>query len=90
LAIQINTAINNVKNWLAQVRLDALVLIHMSDVDLTHIAGLDLLGDLEFQARHAYAGSTDPNTGKLQEGAVWISDNMERLATLDVTPYSSR
>jgi len=25
----------------------------------------------------------------VQEGATWIYDNIERLATLDVTPYAS-
>jgi hypothetical protein len=88
LAIQINTAVNNVKNWLGQVRLDAVQLLHMPDEQLTQLLAFEILGNLELQARSAFAGQTDPNTGNFQEGAVWIFDNIERLATLDVTAYS--
>jgi eukaryotic-like serine/threonine-protein kinase len=89
LAIQLNTAINNVKNWLGQVHLDALQLIHMSDEQLIQTSAFDILGGLETQARYAFAGRTDPNTGDMQEGATWIFDNTQRLAAFNVTPYSS-
>jgi hypothetical protein len=88
LALQLNAAINNVKNWLGQIHLDVLQLLQMSDEQLTQDAGFDILGDLEAQARYAFAGRTDPNTGNMQQGAEWIFDNTPRLATLDVTPYS--
>lgn len=90
LAVQINTAVSNMRKWLTQLHTDALILIHMSDTDLAHLSGRDLLGDLELQARYAYAGSMDPSTGNFQGGAVWIFDNVQRLATLDVRPYLSR
>jgi len=48
-----------------------------------------MLGDLEAQARYAYAGRTDPTSGVMQQGAPWIYDNVERLASYDVTPYVS-
>ncbi len=88
LAIQINTAINSVKNWLGQVRLDAVQLLHIPGEQLTHLSAFEILGNLELQARSAFAGQTDPDTGNFQEGAAWIFDNIERLATLDVTAYS--
>lgn len=88
LAIQINTAINNVKNWLGQVRQDALQLLHMSDSQLIQLTGLDILSDLEREARYALTGGTDPNTGDTQEGAAWVFDNIQRLTTLDVMAYS--
>jgi len=87
LALQINTAINNVKIWLEQVRQDAEQLLHMQNAQLS---GLAILGDLEAQARYAYAGRTDPASGEMQQGATWIYDNVERLATFDVTPYLTR
>jgi serine/threonine protein kinase len=90
LAIQINTAVNNVKNWLGQVRLDAVQLLHIPGEQLTQLSAFEILGNLELQARSAFAGQTDPDTGNLQEGAAWIFDNIERLATLDVTAYSPR
>jgi hypothetical protein len=89
LALQINTAINNVKTWLEQVRQDAEQLLHMQNAQLTQLSGLAILGDLEAQARYAYAGRTDPASGQMQQGATWIYDNVERLATFDVTPYRS-
>ena len=88
LAIQINTAINSVKNWLGQVRLDAVQLLHIPGEQLTQLSAFEILGNLELQARSAFAGQTDPDTGNFQEGAAWIFDNIERLATLDVTAYS--
>jgi hypothetical protein len=89
VALQLNTAINNVKNWLGQVHLDALQLVNMSDAQLTQPSAFNILGDLEANARYAFAGRTDPNTDNLQQGAEWIFDNTPRLVTLDVTPYSA-
>ena len=90
VALHLNTAINNVKNWLGQVHLDALQLIQMSDAQLTQDSAFTILGDLEANARYAFAGRTDPNTGDMQQGAEWIFDNTQRLVTLDVTPYSAQ
>jgi len=89
LAVQINTAINNVKNWLGQMHQDAIQLLQMSDEQLNQLSALDILSDLESQARYAYAGQTDPVTGNEQDGATWIYDNVERLATMNVQAYSS-
>lgn len=89
LALQINTAVNNVKTWLVQVRQDAEQLLHMQNTQLTQLSGLAILGDLEAQAGYAYAGRTDPASGQMQQGATWVYDNVERLATFDVTPYRS-
>ena len=89
LAVQINTAINNVKNWLGQMHQDAIQLLQMSDEQLNQLSALDILSDLESQARDAYAGQTDPVTGNEQDGATWIYDNVERLATMNVQAYSS-
>jgi eukaryotic-like serine/threonine-protein kinase len=89
LALQINTAINNVKTHLVQVRQDAEQVLHMTDTQLGQQAALDLLSDLQIEARYAYAGRTDPTTGNVQQGATWIYDNVERLASFSVTPFSS-
>jgi hypothetical protein len=89
LALQINQAINNVRVWLAKVHQDAVQLLHMSDQQLVSIAGLETLGDLEAHARYASSGWTDPSSGQVQQGAEWIYDNVERLATFDVSPYTS-
>jgi serine/threonine protein kinase len=90
LALQINGAINAVKARLLQARQDAEQVLHLSDDQLVQLAGLDLLSDLQVQARDAYAGQTDQTTGNVQEGVVWIYENVERLATFDVTPYAPK
>lgn len=89
LAVQLNTAVNNVRNWLGQVRQDAIQLLQMSNEQLRQLSAFAILGNLELEARAAFAGQTDPDTGDLHEGAAWIFDNIQRLATLDVKPYSS-
>lgn len=89
LAIQIDRAINTMKHWLAQVRQDALQLVQMPTKQMAETAALEILGQMELHTRYAYAGWTYPNTGTLQEGAVWIADNIQRLAPMNVTPYSS-
>jgi hypothetical protein len=88
LALQINMAISNVKNLLGQVRQDAIQLLQMSNEQLTQVSALDVLSDLQIQARYAYAGHTDPTTGVVQEGASWIYDNVARLATMEVKAFS--
>src|SRR5262249_15847339 len=90
LALQINTAINNVKDRMGQIRQDAIQLLQMSNEQLTQLSALALLSDLQIQARYAYAGRTDPTTGGVQEGVTWIYDNVARLATIDVQAYSSK
>ena len=90
LATQLNRAVSDLKTVLERLRQDALQLVHMSDEQLHQPAAFALVGDMALQARVAYAGQTDPVTGTSQEGALWIYNNVQRLATFDVSPYSSR
>jgi len=90
LATQLNREVSDLKTVLERVRQDALQLVHMSDEQLQQPAAFALVGDMALQARYAYAGQTDPITGNSQAGALWIYNNVQRLATFDVTPYSSK
>ncbi len=90
LAIQLNRAVSDLKTVLERVRQDAEQLVHMSDEQLQQPAAFALVGDMALQARYAYAGQTDPITGNSLAGALWIYNNVQRLATFDVTPYSSK
>jgi hypothetical protein len=89
LAVQINSAINAVKSRLLQLRQDTEQLLHMTHNQLDQLSALALLSDLQVQARYAYAGQTDPMTGNVQKGVIWIYNNIERLATFNVTLYSA-
>jgi len=90
LTSQLNTAITNVKQSLMQLRQDALQLVHMSDQQLAQPSAQALVGDMALQARDAYSGQPDPVTGNTQGGAIWVYNNVQRLATFEVTPYSMR
>ena len=78
------------KQSLTQLRQDALQLVHMSDQQLAQPSAQALVGDMALQARDAYSGQPDPVTGNTQGGVVWIYNNVQRLATFEVTPYAQK
>src|SRR6266496_455692 len=86
LAIRITQAINNVQGWLEAVHTDAVTLEKMNNSQLSQPAALSILNDLFTQANHAFFGQFDPNTNTVKEGVVQIHNNIQRLATFDVTP----
>jgi hypothetical protein len=42
------------------------------------------------QGFYAYAGQLDPSTDEIQSGAVEIDDDIEYLATFDITNYKAQ
>jgi hypothetical protein len=86
LAIRITQAINNVQGWLEAVHTDAVKLEKMDNSQMSQPAALSILNDLFTQANHAFVGQFDPNTSTVKEGVVQIHNNIQRLATFDVTP----
>src|SRR6266496_1554905 len=86
LAIRIGQAINNVQAWLKAVHTDAVKLVHMNNSQLSQPAALSLLNDMLTQAQIALVGHFDPNTNSVNEGVAQIHDNIQGLATFDVTP----
>lgn len=86
LAIQITQAINNVQKWLEVVHTDAVRLEKMDNSQMSQPEALSFLNDLLTQANHAFVGQFDPNTGTVMEGVVQIHNNIQRLATFDITP----
>jgi hypothetical protein len=90
LATQLTRAVSDLKTVLERVRQDAQQLVHLTDEQLHQPAAFALVGDMALEARYAYAGQTDPITGNNQGGALWIYNNVQRLATFDVIPYASK
>ncbi|HLZ81625.1 MAG TPA: protein kinase [Ktedonobacteraceae bacterium] len=86
LAIRITQAINNVQDWLKAVHTDAVKLEKMDNSQLSQPDALSILNDLFTQANRAFVGQFDPNTSTVIEGVVQIHNNIQRLATFDVTP----
>jgi hypothetical protein len=90
LAAQIQVALNKEKGYLAQIQRDANQLVNMDDTQLGQPTALASLDDLVTQAQFAYSGEPDPQTGQTQGGAVWICNNIHRLASFDLRPYSNK
>ena len=88
LVVRIRSEMGDVRTELEQVRSDAKQLLRMSDAQLLAQSSLLLLDDMMTQAFYAYDGQVDPASGQLQAGVLQISDEIERLATLDMSPYN--
>jgi hypothetical protein len=88
-ASSIITALNNVKGWLTQVRMDARQIMKMSDAQLRQPSTLSLLNDMIVNATNAYVGQVDPATGQMREGVNWIHNQMQFLAAMNVTAIAS-
>jgi hypothetical protein len=86
---QIIPAINNVQNWLEELRAEAKQIVAMTDAQLGQAETFSLLNDMVDQANSAFAGQLDPTSGAIREGAAWIHEQLQSLATLTVTPYSA-
>lgn len=87
LAIQINRGLDEGKRVLEQIEQDARQLVHMNQAQLGQASNLSILDDLATQAQDAYAGQLDPSTGQSTNGALWIYQNIQRLATFDIRAY---
>ncbi len=89
LADQINPGLNQVTRWLGKVRTDAVQLVGKSPAQLLLPSSLSLLDDMQMQAFFAYVGRLNPSTNEIEPGVIQIHHDLQLLATLDVTPYSS-
>jgi hypothetical protein len=86
---EFTAAMSNVELWLKNVHRDAVKIVGMSDAQLRAPATLSLLNDMIDNINHAFAGQLDPLTGQMREGVSWLHDNMNALATLDITPVQA-
>ena len=84
---KIIAALNNVRNWLGQVRKDAQQIVKMTDEQLLQPSTLALINSMIENASNAYAGHIDPTRGEMREGVNWIHDYIQTLAALEVTTY---
>ncbi len=88
LASRIHTSIDQTRVWLEKAHQDAKNLVVMNNQQLTQPQALALLDDLVTQAQQAYVGQPDPITGQQQSGAIWICNNIQRMANFELKPYS--
>lgn len=90
LAIQINKSIDSTRKELMQIYTDVKQLLQMTDSQLLQPSTAALLNTVATQAQNAYTGQPNPATGTSQTGALWIYNNLQRLATFDITPYAAK
>ncbi|GHO98330.1 hypothetical protein KSF_083780 [Reticulibacter mediterranei] len=88
LAARIHTAIDQTRMWLEKAHQDTKQLVNMNKDQLTQPHALALLDDLVTQAQQAYAGQTDPISGQQISGAIWICNNIQRMANFELKPFS--
>ena len=82
IAIRINGGIDIFKRLLTHVYQDARQLVSLTHAQLLQPSTLALLHDLTTQAHAAYNGAPSGN-------ALWIYNNLQQLATFDVTAYTT-
>jgi hypothetical protein len=58
----------------------------MNDQQLGQHAALSLLDDMQLNATYAFSGHIDQVTGNVQEGAQWVYQETQHLATIEVMP----
>jgi hypothetical protein len=85
LATRIDAMVIAVTALLERVRGDATRLANMSDTALLSKEALSQLDDMETHANEAFVGQPDPATGTVQGGVTQIHDELQLLATIEVS-----
>jgi hypothetical protein len=85
LATRIDAMLITVQALLWKVHGDAALLAKMSDTALLAPQALSLLNDMETNANDAFVGQPDPVTGSVRGGVTQIHDELQLLATIEVS-----
>ena len=72
---------------LRQVQQDTRQLIAMDDLHVMIAGGKRLCGEMDTLATRVLNGGVDPSTGTAEKGVGSIAEQIQQLATTDVTRY---
>src|SRR5260370_3959902 len=86
LATEIIQALNNAGRWLVQTRMLAQQLVNMNADQLAQPTTLTMLDSLLSDTTYAYIGQLNPNTNQVVPGVLQVHYDIQRLATLNITP----
>ena len=86
LATEIVQSLNNAGRWLVQTRMLAKQLVNMNAVQLAQPTTLTMLDNLLTDTTYAYIGQLNPNTNQVLPGVLQVHYDIQRLATLNITP----
>lgn len=89
LGIQIGTELNQLNEWLTEVRADAQRLVAMKDADLK-TSGKSLVSQMNTLMTNVVSGGIDAQTNQFQKGAVSITAQIQQMATMDVMVYTPK
>jgi hypothetical protein len=87
IAIGIQPVMSYVNTWLENLRNDDKQLLALGDDQLSQQTAFSLLDDMVFQANNAYTGNTDPSTGQFKSGVSWIHQQLQAMATINISTY---
>ena len=86
LATEIIQALNNAGKWLVQTRMLTRQLVNMNADQLAQPTTLTMLDSLLSDTTYAYIGQLNPNTNQVVPGVLQVHYDIQRLATLNITP----
>jgi eukaryotic-like serine/threonine-protein kinase len=86
LATEIIKALSNATKWLKETRILAQQLVNMDANQLAQPTTLTMLDTLLTDTTYAYIGQLDPNTNRVVHGVLQVHYDIQRLATLTITP----
>lgn len=87
IAVRISDGVDSVRRALTRVYQDAKQVFALNKTQLLQSSTLAILDDLTTQAQDAYTGQSNSATGSSQGGALWIDNNLQRLASFNILPY---
>src|SRR5579859_605299 len=86
-AARILDAVNRAKNWLLEVRKDAVQLFQLRNnpAQIQQANAGAILDDMVTKATYAYIGQLDPNTNLVQTGVLQAHYEIQQLSTITLT-----
>jgi hypothetical protein len=87
IAATILPIMSNVTTWLQKLRTDDKQLLAMNDAQISQPAAFSLLNDMVVQASNAYSGGTNPSTNQFLQGVVWIHQELQSMASINISSY---
>jgi serine/threonine protein kinase len=84
---EISTEFDVINAWLGQIHQDARQLVALDNPHLVQDQGIRLRGEIHSLATRVLNGGIDPGTARAENGVTAISEQIQQLATMDITRY---
>ena len=84
---EISAALDVINAWLGQIHQDARQLVALDNPQLVQDEGIGLRGEINSLVTRVLNGGSDPSTGRAEKGVTAIAEQIQQLATMDITRY---